>query len=81
MPTGRVEMDMLTNSGPITPRPFSVQPVDSSSATTLVNASMQEEKEEKKIHKWKLSKKISRIYGDWIDDLVPPHLHPDNADN
>jgi len=50
MPTGRVEMDMLTNSGPITPRPFSIQPVDSSSVNTLVNASMQEEKEEKKIH-------------------------------
>ncbi|XP_049353753.1 zinc finger CCCH domain-containing protein 39-like [Solanum verrucosum] len=81
MPTGRVEMDMSTNSGPITPRPFSIQPVDSSSANTLVNVSMQEEREEKKIHKWKLSKKISRIYGDWIDDLVPPHLHPDNADN
>lgn len=80
MPTGRVETEMLTNSGPITARPFSVPLVDSNSAHTLVNASMQEEKEGKKMLKWKLSKKICRIYGDWIDGLVPPHLLPENAD-
>ncbi|KAM3302797.1 zinc finger CCCH domain-containing protein 39 [Capsicum chacoense] len=80
MPTGRVDTDMLTNPGPITPRSFSVPLVDSS-PHTVVNASIQEEKEEKKNLKWKLSKKICRIYGDWLDDLVPPHLLPSNADS
>ncbi|XP_057770395.1 zinc finger CCCH domain-containing protein 39 [Salvia miltiorrhiza] len=32
--------------------------------------------EEKRISKWKLTKKINRIYADWLDDLTPPHLSP-----
>ncbi|KAK4375539.1 hypothetical protein RND71_006216 [Anisodus tanguticus] len=80
-PTGRLETELLTNSGPITPRPFSVPVIDSSSSNTVFNASTQEEKEEKKILKWKPSKKICRIYADWPDDLVPPHLLPSNADS
>ncbi|KAG6397305.1 hypothetical protein SASPL_143471 [Salvia splendens] len=33
--------------------------------------------EEKRISKWKLTKKINRIYGDWLDNLTPPHLSPE----
>lgn len=32
--------------------------------------------EEKRISKWKLTKKINRIYADWLDDLTPPHGSP-----
>lgn len=73
--------DLLMNSLPIMPRPFSVPLVELSSANAVVNASIQEEKEDKKILKWKLTKKIYRIYADWIDDLVPPHLLATKADS
>ncbi|XP_009630795.1 zinc finger CCCH domain-containing protein 39 [Nicotiana tomentosiformis] len=73
--------DLLMNSLPIMPRPFSVPLVELSSANAVVNASIQEEKEDKKILKWKLTKKIYRIYADWIDDLVPPHLLASKADS
>ncbi|KAH0705905.1 hypothetical protein KY285_010430 [Solanum tuberosum] len=49
---------ILTNFVPITPSPFSV-PLGSN---TVVNASVKEENGEKKILKWKPSKKIADIY-------------------
>ena len=68
---------MLSKSVPITPRPFSA-PL---AANTMVNASTKEEKGEKKIQKWKLSKKISGIYGDWLDGYVPHHLLFSNTES
>ncbi|KAK4726824.1 hypothetical protein R3W88_031741 [Solanum pinnatisectum] len=65
-----LQAPVLMNSVPITPRPFSAPLV----ANTVVNASVKEEKWEKKILKWKPSKKIAEIYGDWLDGYVPPHL-------
>lgn len=33
---------------------------------------------EKRISKWNAKKKINRIYADWLDDLTPPHLSPED---
>ncbi|KAH0709240.1 hypothetical protein KY284_010667 [Solanum tuberosum] len=65
-----LQAPVLMNSVPITPRPFSAPLV----ANTVVNTSVKEEKREKKILKWKPSKRIAEIYGDWLDGYVPPHL-------
>lgn len=64
-----LQVPMHMNSIPTTPRPFSV-PL---AANTLMNVSIEEEKDEKKIPKWKPSKKIAEIYGDWLDGYVAPH--------
>lgn len=39
------------------------------------------EQEEKKFRLWKPNKKISGIYGDWIDGLNPPHLLSSEKDD
>ncbi|KAH0773490.1 hypothetical protein KY290_010627 [Solanum tuberosum] len=68
---------MLTIFVPITPSPFSV-PLGSN---TVINASVKEEKGVKKILKWKSSKKIADIYGDWLDGYVPPHVLFSNTES
>lgn len=59
---------MHMNFIPTTPRPSSV----SLAANTLMNVSIEEEKYEKKIPKWKPSKKIAEIYGDWLEVMLHP---------
>lgn len=46
------------------------------STATAVASPVAGDGEEKKTSKWKLTKKINRIYADWLDDLTPPHLSP-----
>ncbi|WMV58216.1 hypothetical protein MTR67_051601 [Solanum verrucosum] len=65
-----LQAPVMMNYVPITPRPFYALLV----ANTVVNASVKEEKGEKKILKWKPSKKSAEIYRDCLDGYVPPHL-------
>ncbi|XP_073285017.1 zinc finger CCCH domain-containing protein 39-like [Primulina huaijiensis] len=70
----RVETEQITNSDAIPAK---------SMATTgnQVVGSPLGEAGEDKLSKWKLSKKINRIYADWIDDLSPPHCSPNKKDD
>ncbi|KAH6819352.1 hypothetical protein C2S51_002955 [Perilla frutescens var. frutescens] len=62
-----------TVSGPRKVASVSAFPTASAAA---VAAPANEDREEKRISKWKLTKKINRIYADWLDDLTPPHCSP-----
>lgn len=75
-PPSRSEVEATTNFAPTPIKPLAPA-VDPSPANTVpcVPVKEQQQPEEgKKFLKWKSTKKICTIYGDWIDDLVPPHL-------
>lgn len=64
-----------TTNGVSAPRKVafvSALPTPSAAAAAPANG----DGEEKRISKWKLTKKINRIYADWLDDLTPPHGSP-----
>ncbi|KAG9153254.1 hypothetical protein Leryth_020843 [Lithospermum erythrorhizon] len=63
------EGEPLVKSGQVQPKPFTV-PVDAPPANVVPFASNKED-EEQKMSKWKLTKKVNRIYADWLDDLSP----------
>ncbi|CAA0842830.1 Zinc finger CCCH domain-containing protein 39 [Striga hermonthica] len=49
---------------------FSTPTVNLASTVVPING----DAENKKASKWKLTKKINRIYADWLDDADPPHF-------
>ncbi|KAK6127302.1 hypothetical protein DH2020_038965 [Rehmannia glutinosa] len=48
----------------------------SAPANIAVVAPLNVDGENKKISKWKVTKKINRIYADWLDDMTPPYCSP-----
>lgn len=38
------------------------------------------QEEEKFLTKWKVNRKITRIYGDWLDDHIAPEKLPNTMD-
>lgn len=49
-------------------------PASAAAAPVIVDA------EEKAKSKWKLTKKVNRIYADWLDDVSPPRSLPDKEE-
>ncbi|KAH0970374.1 hypothetical protein GBA52_022530 [Prunus armeniaca] len=77
VPGGRVEAEVLSST-PISTKP-QAGPVNDSSTTAMaiLPASNEEGGQGKKrVLKWKGSKKINRIYADWLDDV--PLVHHQN---
>ena len=75
-PGGRVEAEAILNIGTFPMRPLSSVPsaVDTSPLSTVVVLGAPTDKEsggnniDKSLLKWKVHKKINRIYADWLDD-------------
>ncbi|PIN05514.1 hypothetical protein CDL12_21946 [Handroanthus impetiginosus] len=65
------EPEPVTTTGSISRKPVSVS-VTTAPATVVVGAPLNRDEEQKEALKWKLTKKINRIYGDWLDDLDSP---------
>ncbi|CAK9133988.1 unnamed protein product [Ilex paraguariensis] len=81
VPSGLVEAEMMMNMGSIPAKPLAVPSNDAAPANTVTSASTKEEGVGKKgLSKWKLTKKMNRIYADWIDDLTPPHILPSEVE-
>lgn len=72
MSVGRIESE-ATGSYPVSTRATSV-PVNDVAPTITVTLpdSNEEEQIKKNLLKWKINKKVNRIYADWPDDLPSP---------
>lgn len=65
------EMAVPMNAGTTIPRkPVSAFPT--AHPNTVVGAPLNTDADQQKASKWKLSKKVNRIYADWLDDMSPP---------
>ena len=62
---------MMMNIGSIPTKPLSVPATDAAPINKGIGAPTKERED-----KWKTTKKINRIYVDWIDDLTPPQSLP-----
>ncbi|KAA8535067.1 hypothetical protein F0562_030070 [Nyssa sinensis] len=81
VPSGHVEAEAM-NTGSIAAKPPLYVPVNDVSPPTMVVGAPTKEGEGKKcLQKWKGTKKINRIYADWIDDLTPPHSLPSTVES
>uniref|UniRef100_A0A5B7BY56 Putative zinc finger CCCH domain-containing protein 39 n=1 Tax=Davidia involucrata TaxID=16924 RepID=A0A5B7BY56_DAVIN len=81
VPGSRIEAEVM-NTGSIPAKPLFVPINDVSPTNMLVGAPIKEDGEGKKcLRKWKGTKKINRIYADWIDDLTPPHSLPSTLES
>lgn len=69
--SGRSDTGEATNFPPVPIEPLSIAAGDSFRANQVA---WKDEQGGKKFHIWKLTKKISGIYADWIDEANPPHL-------
>nr|GME03125.1 zinc finger CCCH domain-containing protein 39-like [Ipomoea batatas] len=69
--SGRSDTGEATNFPPVPIEPLSIAAGDSFCANQVA---WKDEPGGKKFHIWKLTKKISGIYADWIDEANPPHL-------
>ncbi|KAK3029103.1 hypothetical protein RJ639_039247 [Escallonia herrerae] len=80
---GCVEAELLMSNGSIPTKPLPVPLNDTSPTTVVVGAPAMVDREEGKkcFSKWKGQKKINRIYADWIDDLLPPHMLPSKVES
>ncbi|XP_059638003.1 zinc finger CCCH domain-containing protein 39 [Cornus florida] len=77
----RVEAEVM-NSWSVPMKPLSAPANDAPPTMTVVSVPTKEEGEDKKCSvKWKGHKKISDIYGDWIDNLTPPHSLPSTVES
>ncbi|XAR66925.1 hypothetical protein NMG60_11013307 [Bertholletia excelsa] len=79
LPGGRIEAETV-NTITIPTKPVSVPGVDAPLSKIAVSAPVNEDAEgEKCFSKWKGTKKINRIYADWIDDLTLPLSLPNKV--
>lgn len=69
--SGRSDTGEATNFPTVPIEPLSIAAGDSFRANQVA---WKDEQGGKKFHIWKLTKKISGIYADWIDEANPPHL-------
>ncbi|XP_019158177.1 PREDICTED: zinc finger CCCH domain-containing protein 39-like [Ipomoea nil] len=71
--SGRSDTGEATNFPPVPIEPLSIAAAGGDSFRAN-QVAWKDEQGAKKFHLWKLTKKISGIYGDWIDEANPPHL-------
>ncbi|KAK6127227.1 hypothetical protein DH2020_039026 [Rehmannia glutinosa] len=70
------ETEQLMNASTVPRIPASVSTFGTAPANIAVVAPLNGDGENKKISKWKVTKKINRIYADWLDDMTPPYCSP-----
>ncbi|KAL8036999.1 hypothetical protein ABFS82_11G012100 [Erythranthe guttata] len=77
-----VHFEPAKEAASIPRKPVPVSTFIAAPANNLVAAipSSNGDEESKKLSKWKLTKKINRIYADWLDDMTPPHNSPTQED-
>lgn len=78
--SGKGDTEEATNFSPIPIKPLSTAAGDSFRVNQVAGLPGKDEQGDKKSHLWKLTKKISGIYADWIDEANPPHLLSGKAD-
>ncbi|KAL0428503.1 UNVERIFIED_CONTAM: Zinc finger CCCH domain-containing protein 39 [Sesamum latifolium] len=70
------EAELVMNGVPVPRKAASVSAFSTPPANPMVAPPLNVDGEQKKTSKWKLTKKINRIYADWLDDLTPPNCSP-----
>ncbi|KAL2228195.1 zinc finger CCCH domain-containing protein 39 isoform X1 [Sesamum indicum] len=70
------EAELVMNAVPVPRKAASVSAFSTPPANPMVAPPLNVDGEQKKTSKWKLTKKINRIYADWLDDLTPPNCSP-----
>lgn len=70
VPGAHKEAEIMTNAQAFPTKPL--PQLLSEALPTKAEAPAQERVNNEVLSKWKLSKKISTIYGDWPEDLIPP---------
>ncbi|KAI3446513.1 hypothetical protein Pfo_003178 [Paulownia fortunei] len=70
------EAELVMNAGSVPRKSAPVSAFSTAPANLAVGAPLNGDEEDKKTSKWKVTKKINRIYADWLDDLTPPYCSP-----
>ncbi|KAG8367855.1 hypothetical protein BUALT_Bualt16G0116000 [Buddleja alternifolia] len=74
------EADVVINTGAIPRKALSASAFNTAPANMVIGAPPNADEEQKKTSKWKLTKKINRIYADWLDDMTPPYCSPNKEE-